>query len=195
LPKIYPKKQLVMVGFSHHHFCLIRFFRKKERVGGHDRGDSMIGDEMNLKVLSQWSMLNSYRQRQAEEYLQFLLLQQIKSEFIVRVLQNKFLKRGLMALLAIPTDNEDYAEEVIARVNNLKSMFQCVFDQIYQKYEAVVNLSRLDEIITDFALDGFSYIESAAQKGCPDLIQREVKEMVETYQSLERNFEPTKRVV
>jgi len=155
----------------------------------------MFGTNQDLKVLSQWSMLNACRRRQAEEFLQFLLLQQLKSEFISQILQNQFLKRGLTALLAVPTEEEGYAEEVMVRVNSLKRMCQCVFDQIYQKYEAVVNFSRLDEIITDFALDGFSYIESAAQTGCTDLIQREVKEMVETYQSLERNIEPTRRVV
>ena len=145
-----------------------------------------------IKVLNQYAILSPSGRKQLESYLDYLTVQQCRSELSAQLLNNNWLHNHLLGLDRLSETSEDYCHEVLERVDKLKVYCQGIYEQLFNKYALVLNdFSVLDGVL-DWILIGLKQIRDAARAQNPQRTQLEIMDLLETHRALTQSKVKTK---
>ena len=137
-----------------------------------------------IKVLNQYAILSPSGRKQLESYLDYLTVQQCRSELSAQLLNNNWFYNHLLGLNRLSGTSEDYCQEVLERVDKLKVYSQGIYEQLFNKYAMVLNdFSVLDGVL-DWIVIGLKQIRDAARADNPQRTQLEIIDLLETHKAL-----------
>jgi hypothetical protein len=146
----------------------------------------MLGDitANEVEMLNVFTALGPGGQRELKDYTRYLLSKQYQKEVKATIFQNKLLHNLFHSLLHI-VEKEDFdLNQVKKRVLQIKDLYYGIFEQVHTRYSELITDLDSNELVREFARNGFNNLETALYKENPVIIRLEI---IDFFQEFNKN--------
>lgn len=137
-----------------------------------------------IRLLNQFAVLSPESRQELQEYVEFIVARQCRSEFKSQLLYSNWMFNNLMALSNLNENCENYCSEVLERVGRMKNLCQGVFERVMEKYEELLGEIKGYEGVVESVIISLRQIQEAAIEKNPKRTRREILDMLESYKTL-----------
>lgn len=147
-----------------------------------------------IELLNTYALLGNSGQRELKDYLRYLLCKQYKKEIMVAVFHNQLLHSLLHSLLHLVERDDFDIAQVEKRMKQINELYFGIFEQVHNKYSEYIEELDSNEVVKEFAINGFGNIARACNSGNRTVIRLEIIEFYEGYNKLARKKDARKIV-
>lgn len=143
----------------------------------------MVGElsTNEVEMINGFAYLHPGAQREAKDYLQFLLQKQYRQEVKAAVFHNKLLHNLFQSLLHL-VEKEDFDLEMVKRrIKQLKELYYNLFEQVHGRYSELVTELDSNETVREFGRIAFENVQLAINSGNLTLIRLEIVDFYQSY--------------
>jgi hypothetical protein len=134
-----------------------------------------------IEILNGYLYLHPKAQKEARDYLRYLLCKQYQREVKLTVFSSKLLHNLFQSLLFI-VKKEDFDIEMVGRrVAEMKDVYYGLFEQVHQKYSEFVCELDSNEIVREFGRNAFENVGQAIRGGNLMVTRLEIIDFYQDY--------------
>jgi hypothetical protein len=137
-----------------------------------------------LDLLEAYTVLGSTERAGLVEYLSFLLGRQYRRDALAAITGNQMLIQLLLNIRQFVERDEFDLAAAGQRINRLRTLYFELFASVHLKYSAVIPELDSYEIVRDFGLTGFDYMEQACRLGNKPVLRAEIEDFYRGFQAL-----------
>lgn len=136
----------------------------------------MLGDitANEVEMLNAFTALGPGGQRDLKDYTRYLLSKQYQKEVKTAVFHNKLLHNLFHSLLHIVEKDDFDINQVTKRMFQIKDLYYGIFEQVHTRYSELISDLDSNELVREFARNGFNNLEAALHKGNTTIIRLEI---------------------
>jgi len=137
-----------------------------------------------ITLLNQFNLLLPEGRREVLDYLRYTLFKQYQRELHAAVFSSQPLYNALVYIAKMCEREEASVEDILAKVRQVKFIFYQQYEKVHLKYASILSELHIEDTLRDVGRLGFENIFQAAHSNRPNLIKKEVEELLEMFRKL-----------